>query len=578
MAQSLHRLFMLLANHHPPCRLTIINFIEGYLMKKLTKLAAAISLLAGSSAAFALTPWGSPNPDLVIYTSGGAAQDNAISKVVSTVLAESNTLDTFSDVSGSTVGGRWQAFYFTGNSSLTGGLAGKKIILVKRSYGAAGYGVVPLFANNGEGLAIEQLNIIGTVQADWDADGANKWKKAIDNSNASRYLTKAVSDGGFTGVDPDILLKPSTENYPEQVAEVGSGSVEAGWPTDINKVPDGFTQVTTGGLVYGVAVTLDLYKALQAAQKRSGSLSSSAVVGHYEDKDIPNLSRNFLASLLAGKIGSWEQVKIVDKTDGNTAKPLNHADILADAGVVAPFKNVDGKTPIGVGRRNKGAAIGAVAYAKLLNYPGTANATKPASNTAAGDDDISAPVVKSPGGASASDNLLIDWNEGTNTSGLNSKTLKVWGFAVNSGDRNPGANADGTTVGKKWRYIKIDGYAPTIENVATSNYPNWAEGVVLYRTTKSTDAQWDQKKTLLKTFADSLGSPSIASSINPTLPYGVSGVFATTKAGYTANIPFVATNPVVPFTHFCTATNSTLTGVVPVADDTATGGLQVQLK
>jgi hypothetical protein len=571
---------MLLANHHPPCRLTIINFIEGYLMKKLTKLAAAISLLAGSSAALALTPWGSGTPDLVVYTSGGAAQDNAITKVVSTVLAANNSLDIFGDVSGTTIGGRWQAFYFTGHPSLTGGLAGKKIILVKRSYGAAGYGVVPLFANSGEGLAIEQLNIIGTAQADWDVDstGANKWKKAIDNSNASKYLTKVISDGGFTGVDPDILLKPSTENYPEQVSEVSSGLPEAGWPTDINKVPDGFTQVTTGGLVYGVAVTLDLYKALQAAQKRSGSLPSSVTIGQYTDAAIPNLSRNFLASLLAGKIGSWEQVKIVDKTDGNTAKPLNHADILADAGVTAPFKNVDGKTPVGVGRRNKGAAIGAVAYAKLLNYPGTANATKPASNTAASDDDITAPVVKSPGGAAASDNLLIDWNDGTNTSGLNSKTLKVWGFAVNSGDRNPGATGDGATVGKHWRYIKIDGFAPTIENVATSSYPNWAEGVVLYRTTKSTDSQWDQKKTLLKTFADSLGSPSIASSINPSLPYGVSGVFATTKAGYTANIPFVATNPVVPFTHFCTATNSTLTGIVPVADDAASGGLQVQLK
>lgn len=551
-------------------------------MKKLNKLAVAVALLAGSPGVLALTPWDDGTPDLVVYTSGGAAQDQAIARVVANSLAASGTLDTFSDVSGTSIGGRWQSFYFTGHADLGTGLAGKKIILVKRSYGAAGYGVVPLFANNGEGLALEQLNIVGLPATAWDVDGAvggKKWKKDISSANAATYLTKVVSDGGFLGVDPDILLQPNTENYPEQVNELTTGLPEAGWPLDLNKKPEGFTLISTGGLVYGVAVTADLYKVLQAAQKRAGSLPSTVTIGQYADAALPNLSRNFLASIFAGKIASWEQVKIVDKAT-NTALSLNDAAILADAGVAAPFKNVDGKSPVGVGRRNKGAAIGAVGYAKLLNYPGTANANKPADNTPASEDDIAAPIVKSPGGASASDNLLIDWNNGTNTSGLNSKLQKVWGLALNSGDRNPGATADGVTPGRAWRYVKIDGYAPTIENVAAGVYPNWAEGVVLYRTAKAADAKWADKSKLLKIFADNLGSPTIAKAVNPTLTFGVSGIFATTKdaRGFKASIPFNADNPVVPLTHFCTATNSTLTGIVPVADDKATGGLQIQLK
>jgi hypothetical protein len=550
-------------------------------MKKLNKLAVAISLLAGSQGSFALTPWANGAADLVVYTSGGAAQDLAIAKVISTTLAASGTVDTFSDISGTTIGGRWQAFYFTGNSALTGGLAGKKIIFVKRSYGAAGYGVVPLFANNGEGIPLEQLNIEGTQLADWTADGAGKWKQVIDSSNANKYLAKKISDGGFLGVDPDILLQPGTENYPEQVNEVSTGAPELSWPTDINKAPDGFTRVSTGGLVYGVAVTLDLYKVLQAAQKRSGALPSSVTIGQYTDVALPNLNRNFLASIFAGKIASWEQVKIVDKTvTPAAAKTLTNADILADAGVSAPDLT-GGKTPVGVGRRNKGAAIGAVGYAKFLNYPGTANASKPAVNTPPSDDPIAAPLVKSPGGSSATDALLIDWNARTNTSGLNGNSLKVWGVALNSGDRNPGATADGVTAGKAWRYIKIDGYAPTIENVAAGVYPHWAEGTVLYRTTKSSDTQWADKTTILKTFADSLGSKTVAAAVNGSgLTFGVSGIFATTKdpRGYVAEIPFNPANPVVPLTHFCTATNSTLTSVVPVADDTVAGGLQIQLK
>lgn len=538
-------------------------------MKKSHELALAVSLLCGAQSAWALTPWADGAPDLVVYTSGGAAQDQAITRVVSNTLAAPGTLDTFSDVSGSSVGGRWQAFYFTGNANLPGGLAGKKIILEKRSYGAAGYGVVPLLANDGEGLPLEHLNIVGLAEASWDSDGAKKWKKAISGDNAAAYLTKVVSDGGFLGVDPDILLKPNTENYPEQVNELTTGAPEANWPLNLNQVPAGFTQISTGGLVYGIAVTEDLYKALQAAQKRAGSLPESVEIGAYDAHSLPNLNRTFVASILAGKISHWEQVKIVDK---NTQQAVSLTDAAFDAGIAAPFKNEDGKTPVGVGRRNKGAAIGAVAYAKFLNYPGTANANKPADNTPNGDEALAAPIVKSPGGVNATNNLLKDWNNGSNASGLNPGSQKVWGLAVNSGDKDAGANP--------WRYVRIDGYAPTIENVAAGVYPHWAEGVVLYRTEKSGDPQWTDKKALLKAFADDLGSPTVAKAVNTQLPFGLSGIFATTKdpRGFTASIPFNPDNPVVPLTHYCTATGSTHTGIVPVADDQAAGGLQIQLK
>jgi hypothetical protein len=543
-------------------------------MKKSHKLALAVSMLCGAQSASALTPWTDGEPDLVVYTSGGAAQDQAITRVVSTTLAAPGTLDIFSDVSGSgSVGGRWQSFYFTGHADL-GALAGKKIVLEKRSYGAAGYGVVPLLANNGNGLPLEHLNIIGTGQADWEVDGdpANKkWKKTINQANAATYLAKVVSDGGFLGVDPDILLKPNTENYPEQVNEVITGGPEPDWPLDLNHVPEGFTQVSTGGLVYGIAVTEELYKVLQAAQKRAGSLPDSVTLGAYNAASLPNLNRTFLASLLAGKISSWEQVKIVDK---DTHQAVSLVDIAADAGIDVPV-NGDGKTPVGIGRRNKGAAIGAVIYAKALNYPGTAKAHKPADNTPAGDEDIAAPIVKSPGGVNGSINLLLDWNNGANASGLNPGNHKVWGFAALSGDKDAGT--------KPWRYVKIDGYAPTIENVAASAYPFWAEGIVLYRTDKAGDGQWADKKVLLKTFADALGSPSIAKEVNTDLPFGLSGIFATTKdpRGFTASIPFNPDNPVVPLTHFCpdpnSVTGSTYTGIVPVAnaDDP---DLEIELK
>lgn len=562
-------------------------------MNKLNTLALAVSLLAGTQAAYALTPWTNGTPDLTVYTSGGAAQDKAYGLVVANTLAASGTVDTFADVDPATgtIGGRWTAYYFTGNANLGAGLAGKKILLEKRIYGAAGYGVVPLIANSGNGIALEQLKVIGLGSTAWVANGAKQWKQTISSTNATKYLIKAISDGGFLGVDPDILLKPKTENYPLPVNQLITGLPEGNWSLTLTSVPktgtNAFTVVPTGGLVYGVAVTLDLYKVLQAAQKRAGSLPSSVVIGNYDEASLPNLNRNVLASILAGKIQNWEEVKIVDKTAGNTVKTLLDSSILADAGVTAPYKEAttgNNLTPVAVGRRNNGAAIGAVAYAKFLNYPSTANSFPPASTVAntAVDEDASLPIVKSPGGAADTGNLLKDWQNGTNATGFNnvpdgSAYAKRWGVAINSADRNNAVTATGTG-GDPWRYIKIDGYAPTLENVAAGDYPHWAEGAVLYRTAKSTDALWATKVKLLKALADDLGSPTVASSVNTTQAWGKTGIFATTAdpRGFTASIPFNTSNPVVALTH----KNGVYphADIVPVGDTNAAGGFAIQLK
>lgn len=558
-------------------------------MRKLKSLAVMVPLLAGAQGVHALTPWDNGSPNITVYTSGGAAQDKAYGRVVETTLAAPGSLDTFSDVDPATgsVGSRWTAYYFTGNSKLGSGLAGKKILLEKRSYGAAGYGVVPLVAS----LPLEHLEIRGLPKSAWDVNGTQQWKKTIDASNASKYLSKKRSDGGFLGVDPGILLKPGTENYPLPVNEISTGLPEANWPLKLKNVPTkgkkAFTIVPTGGLVYGVAVTLDLYKVLQAAQKRAGSLPKNTVIGSYNETSLPNLNRNVLASLLAGKIGAWDQIKIVDKTDGNAVKTLLDSDILSDAGVTAPYKEATSGshlTPVAVGRRNNGAAIGAVAYAKFLNYPATKYAIAPASATADNplDEDASLPIVKSPGGTSATGNLLKDWQNGTNATGFNNVVdgasfAKRWGIAVNSADRNSSVTAAGTG-GDPWRYIRIDGYAPTLENVAAGNYPQWAEGAVLYSTQKSTDSQWALKTKLLKIFANDLGSPTVANAVNTTQAWGKTGIFATTAdpRGFVASIPFDTSNPVVPLTH--ASNGSIYTQIVPVADPAATGGLSLQLK
>lgn len=208
-------------------------------INKLKSLAAALSLPAGSNMAHALMPWNDGPPDIVIYTSGGAAQDRAIDLAVVSSLVEPETDDWFSDkTSIGSIGSRWRAYYFVGKSTLGGGLAGRKIVFEKRSYGTAGYGVIPLVANDGRGIPIVHFNIQGLPQTGWTSDGAKRWVATITGANASTYLAKVPSDADFLGVDPDILLKPGAENYPEQVKELISGQFEADWPTNIDRFPD----------------------------------------------------------------------------------------------------------------------------------------------------------------------------------------------------------------------------------------------------------------------------------------------------------------------------------------------------
>lgn len=550
---------------------------------KVKSLTAAIALLTGAQSAQALTPWTHGPAEVVIYTSGGAAQDRALEEAVRFGLAAPGSIDVFEDSlpDGTRIGNRFNGWYFTGANALTNGLAGKRIYIAKRNLGAAGYGVVPLAGN----IGLDQLDIfltssngtLGSSQAGaWVANGAGHWRPVAGITNTagntgqsawSNYLVQnQLSDAGFTGVDGAALLAPGTNNYPEATREPSTNANTSPWPNDLtvaNLQANGVTRVPTGGLVYGVGVPLSFYRVLQVAQARSGQLPADTLsqIGKYDDERyLPSLSREFVASLLSGRIRDWRDVRFVDRSD-NDGNPNNDpirslADptVAAAAGVTVPSL-----TKVAIGRRNRGAAIGAVPYAKFLGYPYDVGGAAPAAatiNTAAVDNGTTAPIAKSPGGANATDSLLIDWENGTNTSGFNPAARRFWGIAIHGGDRN-------ASLAQPWRYVRINGAAPTIANVANGSYPIWGEGEVLIRPASAIGAD---KVALLNAFARALNNVAVAQNVNTNavLPFGQSGVFATTATDPTASIriPFDPTNPVVALSHR-TATGLTSVGVVP---------------
>ena len=551
-------------------------------MKKpnnLKKLAVAVSLLSGSHAALALTPWTDGTPDFTVYTSGGAAQDKAVAAAVSSVLAASGSLDTFQDtvvssqrVNGTltnitTNGGAFTAYYFTGSSTLSDtALRGKKILFVKRSLGAAGYGVIPLLEN----ASIDNLNIQGTASTDWSNSGKTHLA-TIDHAHAGKYLTQVPSHGGLIGVDAPALLQAGY-NYAQPVTEVSTNAPTTPWATNYTPASlaaAGITRVATGGEIYGIAVTTDLYKVLQAAQIADGSLTlpTGHSIGSYaSDGDLPSLSRNFVASLLAGKVQLWDNVEV--NVSGTTTSLTSFA---GAAGVTAPANTV-----VAVGLRNTGAAVGAVAYAKFLGYPYVAGASIPPAPTpnTSSDEYNAAPIIKGPNGTSDTDNLLNDWQYGDNTTGYNNVPAStsgdaspyvqehLWGLAIQTADRN-------TNGALGYRYIKIDGAAPTLANVGAGTYPDWAEGEVLISSHATAS-----ESLFLTDFAKALAAPATATAIDGgfTQPYGgIPGIFATSaNTGTAVSVPTSLSNPVVPYTH--NVGGHTSIGIVPYAYDGSGAG------
>lgn len=537
---------------------------------KLKNLAATVALLVGTPSAHALTPWGDGAPPAAntFYISGGAAQDVAFGRVVLDLLAAPGSLHVFGDATASdssNFGGRWTVYYFTG-AAATGALAGQPIAIVKRSLGAAGYGVIPVIAS--PPIALEELDI-STLNAPGGGNAtvfnepagnsgtvpgaAGNYRVVVNAANAPALLPLKTSTAGILGIDAEILLKPGTKNYPTTVARVGAGADT--FPTDLANVPSSFAQVSTGGLVYGVGVTTDLYKVLQAAQKRARQLPAATVIGDYKNEArIPSLPGSFIGSLVAGRIKTWDDVKIVDKKAGsptlNKALPLTHPSILADAGVSLPNTNAKGKVPVAVGNRNAGAAIGALAYATFLNYPWTAGSFAPPAPTNNLFDNSATPIIKDPGGATATGLLLDDWNQGTNTSTLNLPSARRWGIAINDATRNT-SGAVGVTpedAGKQhWRYLRIDGYLPKIQHVAGGGYKDWAEGVLIYNKNTIDPAA----KTVLDALAKGLASPAIAAKINAGIvtTWGQTGIFGfTSNTANKTDIPYKDSHPVVGYT------------------------------
>jgi len=472
-------------------------------LNHITAALAAGTVLA-SGAAQALPP--TDVPDIEIFASGATAQDKNIGQLFGE-LCVTGSLDTYKDTSNpSNPGSAHTAYFCTLDSSKVTGLSASnpKVLFHKRAAGGSAQGVNPVVDE-------QEIDAMVINNGNCTLTSANNYGCSISGAGS---LVKKVSDMGVSDVNPEMFVGQNTP--------AGSDDVSA------TKVSERLEVRSGGALVFNTPVTKALRDALQRAQIEAGTLTAGCA-GQDTEACMPSLSRQMVASLFTGNIGKWSEIKVI--TSGGTSKPLTDYAVSGDT--------TDDK--VYLCRRVNGSGTQAQFNAKFLNYPCTDSALTPssASNPSSG------PVVVLNSGSGDMDNCLKDFNDGSNDSTQNSGAVKAWAIGIQSTERNADAS-------RNYRFVKIDGQAPTLENAFAGRYFDFAEVTYQWRKTGFNGPTGDTLKIIEKIASDA-GKPSIIAANNASFvhPFGNGGYLAVSANGFDvpADGKFDANNPVTPYSH-----------------------------
>ncbi|MFI3199048.1 MAG: hypothetical protein QX196_12090 [Methylococcaceae bacterium] len=519
-------------------------------MKKLVLSAAILAALSATAAQAAITftdgiPDINPVDTNILYLSGASAAEKFIEGVMtnSAVPAADRICDTskkvykFQDTAGTS-----QYAYLCERATTNASVPSNKanILIYKRSAGGSAFGVSPIIAEaNGDTAAatIEFLKITSSCTVTTPAVAGTTLgiiKCAYDAADATKYVTH-IPDFGISDVDPAQF---SGDNAPLNAA--------TGTPYDSVTSDDvaKLTVKSASALAFGVPVTKHLYFALQAAQKSTGAVPSSCVVGDETEACMPSLSSAQIASIHAGTIIDWNQLKV---------GTLGLVDwVAANAPTYSP-----GAANLHTCRRENGSGTQAQSNIKFLGNPCASVGLIPAPDAvvqgfAEGD---GVAMVHENNSSGIVDECLNELQDGTNTVGTAfDNTYGVrWAVGIQSLEKK-------TAAASKYRFVKVDGVAPTLANVVNGKYRDWAENTFQYGTAhvfSSNSAENTALKALTEAVIKSSGAPEVMAKLNTGfghtfIPLAINqGAYLAVPTNYTieANGAFLSTRPVNPYSH-----------------------------
>jgi hypothetical protein len=277
--------------------------------------------------------------------------------------------------------------------------------------------------------------------------------------------------------------------------------------------------------IYGVVVNTRLRNAMQVASIAAGTLNANCTLAANIESEacMPSLTTPQISAIFgANRVTDWWNLYF-----GGTDNVLESL-----AGVQAAA-DLPTNTDIHICSRTAGSGTLATFNVKFENqcFSGNEALTTTAGQTIKPETDGLAgnqKVLHSMSGSSDLENCLIGLNNGaaqgtftpfpaqTNGAGFR------WAIGIMGTDRNAAGTLTGTPA-KAYRFVKIDGAAPSAANVVNGKYKFWSE---LANVANATAFSNPTGAALTADILANLGIPSQIAALNVTHNFGLSGFLA----------------------------------------------------
>jgi len=218
--------------------------------------------------------------------------------------------------------------------------------------------------------------------------------------------------------------------------------------------------------VFGVVVNTRLRDALQAAQIAGLELPATCTVGSETEECMPSLTSAQIASVIStGHVQDWRNLR-----NGSTAATQNLWNAVAAA-------DQPSNRGVHVCTRTAGSGTWALFNVKFHNAPcnnGADEALQTPKTQTLGTEVLNShvKVVHAMTGSGDVENCLEGLNDNVAKGTFTPATQGITGFRWAIGIMGTERNATGA---KKYRFIKVDGIAPSSQNVVEGKYKYWGE-------------------------------------------------------------------------------------------------------
>lgn len=495
------------------------------MMRQFIKAAVGVALAASASAAMAFNP-SVTSPDYTVYISGSSAvSPTVLSYTIDTICDHTQDVSVFRTQTSKGFGNDWGVACRV-NTATTGVSAARNVLFLKRDAGGSGYGVTPVTN------AVPEPVIATTTGASGNCPTAPTAQTTANGTAFNQYVCGSgtvtlTPDAGFSDVEPD---KFRGFNAP------------AGLPDFNPATALPFKAQPVAALVGGIPVSLNFRDALQAVQFPTSSVCNPSNAAYASNAEtaacMPSLTPAEIRTGFVGGLTDWTSFMAKDPSNPNG--PLVSITNTTVFPAVAPYLPTD--TTVQICRRTPGSGTQASFGMIFLNAPCDPNAIPPMRAPGAL---FGGPKVAENAGGTDLGRCLDDFSNGTNNSGQNGGLIKRWAIGLQFTTEN----AD---LSKDYRFVKIDGVSPTIQNVAAGDYPYYAEESFQWRTDISTltnattTSDKNDTVTLMQFIASNAVTPTALAAVNTSYvhTFGQGGWLAIPSATFVPSNPFSLSNPV----------------------------------